>query len=171
MCSGSQDASTHLQFFLQRWADFSLGYKVPHSRLSFGEELDEEEAEPDSTFNLAQSTADRCALLSFCFIVTLSTSKASDAAAQISQRAGAAAAFRKQSGITFLGFWSSGGCKWPSQEEPGTHHLWSRTGTRCSCKLNPSVLYSGLHSTLNLAAACNAVQCAEVDTTCFSSRG
>lgn len=33
--------------------------KVPHNRLSFGEELDEEFAEPDAAFSLAQSTASR----------------------------------------------------------------------------------------------------------------
>ena len=34
--------------------------QVPHNRLSFGEELDEEDAAPSSSLSLAQSTANRC---------------------------------------------------------------------------------------------------------------
>ena len=35
---------------------------VPHNRLSFGEELQEEEAQPSSGYSLAHSTADRYAI-------------------------------------------------------------------------------------------------------------
>ena len=39
--------------------------KVPHSRLSFGEELDEDEEQAEEGFSLAQSTASRQALRAF----------------------------------------------------------------------------------------------------------
>lgn len=43
--------------------------KVAHNRLSFGEELDEEGAQPDGAFSLAESTVNRCVSYQLYFIL------------------------------------------------------------------------------------------------------